>query len=376
MHKKLNLTIVLALLVSMLLAGTVSAQSPAAIQDAANTYFSGGAKNITADALYENLNDGDTSNDPFILSVRKAEHYAAGHIPGAVNISAGALFSEENLATLPTDKQIVVYCYTGQTASQVTSALNMLGYDAANLKFGFGSWTLNADAGSKWFNEATAGNDFAVETEANEATETYDFPTPLAAGVAEAANAYFSGGTKNISAADLFDNLMDGDDSNDPFVLSVRSADHYAIGHVPGAVNIGAGALFTEDNLAKLPTDKQIVVYCYTGQSASQVASVLNMLGYDAANMLYGMQAWTMDTDVRAKFFNADVHSFDYAFEGTAAPAAEEEAAAEEEEAAPEALPETGADPVSLAPVGLVIFGVLSMGVGVVGYAVNRRKSA
>ncbi|OQY26045.1 MAG: hypothetical protein B6I34_00775 [Anaerolineaceae bacterium 4572_32.1] len=260
MHKKLNLTIILALLVSMLLAGTVSAQSPAAIQDAANTYFSGGAKNITADALYENLNDGDTSNDPFILSVRKAEHYAAGHIPGAVNISAGALFSEENLATLPTDKQIVVYCYTGQTASQVTSALNMLGYDAANLKFGFG--------------------------------------------------------------------------------------------------------------------DKQIVVYCYTGHTASQVASVLNMLGYDAANMLYGMQAWTMDTDVRAKFFNADVHSFDYAFEGTAAPAAEEEAAAEEEEAAPEALPETGADPVSLAPVGLVIFGVLSMGVGVVGYAVNRRKSA
>jgi len=51
--------------------------------------------------------------------------------------------SEENLAKLPKDRQIVVYCYTGHTASQITALLNILGYDAVNLKFGMTSWTLN-----------------------------------------------------------------------------------------------------------------------------------------------------------------------------------------------------------------------------------------
>ena len=41
---------------------------------------------IAAAALFENLSDGDTSNDPFIVSVRAPEHYALGHIEGAINI--------------------------------------------------------------------------------------------------------------------------------------------------------------------------------------------------------------------------------------------------------------------------------------------------
>ena len=59
---------------------------------------------ISADALYENLNDGDTSNDPFIVSVRSAEHYALGHIPGAINIPWKQIAEPENLAKLPTDQ--------------------------------------------------------------------------------------------------------------------------------------------------------------------------------------------------------------------------------------------------------------------------------
>ena len=48
--------------------------------DAAVAYFSAGQKTIAADALYENLNDGDASNDPYVISVRQPEDYAAGHI--------------------------------------------------------------------------------------------------------------------------------------------------------------------------------------------------------------------------------------------------------------------------------------------------------
>jgi rhodanese-related sulfurtransferase len=355
----------LVLVLSLVLGTSALAQDD--IQGAAYDYFSGGTKNMTANVLFDNLNDGDTSNDPYIVDVRSAEDYAKGHVPGAVSMDAKALFTADNLATLPTDQEILVYCYTGHTASQVTAALRILGYDAYNMTFGFGAWTMNADAGSKWFDETKAGFDFATETTTNEATETFDLPTPLADTFQGAADAYFSGGTKNITADAVFDNLNDGDTSNDPFILSQRSADDYAIGHLPGAVHIPTSELFIAANLAKLPADQQIVVYCYTGQTASQVTAALRMLGYDAHNLLFGMQAWTMDRDVRVKYFNPETHSFDYAFEGTAAGEAEAPAEAE-----PETLPTTGGVPFPVEGV-LIGFGTLTAAAGVY---LRRRKAA
>lgn len=96
---------------------------------------------ITADALFTLLNDGDASNDPFILSVRKPEDYALGHIPGAVNIFYKDIAKPENLAKLPKDKQIVVYCYTGHTGQLAATILGLLGYDAGNIKYGMMGWT-------------------------------------------------------------------------------------------------------------------------------------------------------------------------------------------------------------------------------------------
>ena len=355
----LNLVLVLSVLLSLV------AWAADDIQGAAYDYFDGGTKNIAADALYDDLNDGDASNDPYIVSVRSKEDYDKGHIPGAVWVSAKEFFKQDNLDRLPTDKQIVVYCYTGQTASQVTSMLRMMSYDAYNLLFGFGAWAMNAEAGSKWFAETQAGFDYIVETEANEATESYDLSVPLADTIQAAADAYFGGGTKNIKADALFDNLNDGDTSNDPFVISVRSFDDYTKGHIPGTVHFPASELFIAANLAKLPTDKQIVVYCYTGQTASQVASALNILGYDAYNMLFGMQAWTMDQDVRVKSFNAEVHSFNYTFDGTAAVAAEA--------ATPEIMPYAGGYAYPVVSVLLMGLGALT---ATTGLYLRRRKEA
>jgi rhodanese-related sulfurtransferase len=367
----LNLVLVLSLVLG------VVAWAADDIQGAAYDYFSGGTKNISADALYENLNDGDTSNDPYIISVRSQEDHDKGHIPGDVWMDSKTFFTEENLAKLPTDQQIVVYCYTGQTASQIVSVLRMMGYDAYNLLYGFGSWTMDADAGSRWFDDTKAGFDYAVETTANEATETSDLPTPLADTIQAAADAYFGGGTKNISADALYDNLNDGDTSNDPFILSQRSAEDYAKGHIPGAVNIPTNELFIAANLAMLPPDQQIVVYCYTGQTASQVTSALRLLGYDAYNLLYGMQAWTMDNDVRVRYFNPETASFNYPFEGTAAAAATttETTTTETtttESTAPETTPQTGGVPFPVEGV-LVGFGALTAAGGLY---LRRRKAA
>ena len=285
------------------------------IQISLDTYVdSDRAPTILAQALFENLNDGDSSNDPVILSVRSADHYAAGHIPGAVNIPWRGIGDAAKLATLPQDRQIVVYCYTGHTGGVATTALNAMGYDAVNLKFGMMSWTKDAEVRvSAPFSEDMA-NDFSIETIQN-SPGTYSLADPDYTDsdaeeeiVRAAVNGYVVEKGPVILAQALFDNLSDGDDSNDPVVMSVRSAAHYAIGHVPGAINIPWREITEIENLEKLPTDRQIVVYCYTGHTGAVVTTALNMLGYDAFNMKFGMGSWTRDAEVRvAATFSEDM---------------------------------------------------------------------
>ncbi len=64
-----------------------------------------------------------------------------GHIPGAINYDpAGKPFRlAEDLKTLPKDKTIVLYCYTGQTSSYFGAYLRMLGYDVKSLLYGANS---------------------------------------------------------------------------------------------------------------------------------------------------------------------------------------------------------------------------------------------
>ncbi len=275
----------------------------------AEAYFGEGFQLITAEALYENLNDGDDANDPFVIDIRKAEDYAVGHIPGAVNIGGKVLFGEETLATLPTGGQIVVTCYTGQTAGQVVGTLNTLGYDAYSLKFGMISWAI-AEGAPRWNDGMSMA--YPADTEAVEMAGSNDLPTPL-----ESAHAYFAEGFQLITAEALYENLNDGDDSNDPYILDIRSGDDYAVGHVPSAVNVGGGALFNADTLAALPTDGQVVVACYSGQTAGQVVGVLNMLGYDAYSLKFGYPSWT--TENVAKGLWRDDMSMDYPVESGAA---------------------------------------------------------
>jgi len=268
-----------------------AAASGNAVLDAAAAYFPEGVKLITAEAVYENLNDGDESNDPFIIDIRAPEDYEIGHLPGAVNVGGGALFTPDVLSALPTDGQIVVYCYSGQTAGQATAALNMLGYDAYSLKFGMPAWAITT--GPRWSDDMSMG--YPLDTAmVYDITESYSTPEPLAATVADAAAAYFGEGTKLITADAVYENLNDGDDSNDPFILSICKPEDYEVGHLPGAVNISAGALFEPDTIAYLPTDRQIVVYCYTGQTAGQVTAALNMLGYDAYSLKFGVASWAI----------------------------------------------------------------------------------
>ncbi|NOQ17751.1 MAG: hypothetical protein GQ507_00725 [Dehalococcoidales bacterium] len=288
---------------------------------------------VIATAADEYLNDPDTlfnisskdllaemlSDKPYTISCQTAEDYATGHVPGAINVSAGSLFKPENLAKLPEDEQIVACCYTGHTGSQVTALLNLCGYDATNLTWGIMGRTKDTNVANKQFSNPTT--DLPTETTANEATVTYDLPavdntssTDVLEIIRAACDNYASDGFKNIKAGDLYELITDGDPANDPVILSVRKAEDYAKGHIPGAINIGFANIAKGENLPKLNPDKQIVVYCYTGRSGSQATAILNALGYDATNLLWGISGWTTDPDIAPKRFDPDT-SVDYPFE-------------------------------------------------------------
>ena len=185
MSKRLAfIALALVLIVGLFPAGQPG-QAQSSLQGAAGAYFSEGPRTLTAADLFENLNDGDAENDPYIISLRSAEDYAKGHVPGAVNMSVKTLFSAENLASIPPDKDVVVVCYTGQTACQAVSALNMLGYEAYGLLFGMSSWTTDPNVFVKRFDPEKHANDYIVDTEPHQAGGSYELPTPLGGAVGQ-----------------------------------------------------------------------------------------------------------------------------------------------------------------------------------------------
>lgn len=91
--------------------------------------------------------------------------------------------------------------------------------------------------------------------------------------------------TRNqVSASAFLTAVADGEDA---VILDVRSAEDYAAGHVQGAINVPYG-VDVAAALDKIPTDKTVYVYCYSGQTASQTVLLLNLAGKQAVNVSGG----------------------------------------------------------------------------------------
>jgi rhodanese-related sulfurtransferase len=271
---------------------------------ALDDYLSAGdAPTIAAVDVFDAINGG---TDPFIISVRSAEHYAIGHVPGAINVPWRAIADPANLTGIPDDEDLYVYCYTGHTGGVATTVLNALGYRAMNMKFGIMSWTQDETIRASTPFDETQCVDAAVEVDVHDPAETYALPTfdntssnVTRSVILAAAEAYIATEAPVVTAQDVFDIINEAGWEDDYIILSVRSATHYAIGHVPGAVNIPWREIAKVENLRKLDPEKRIIVYCYTGHTGGVATTALQMLGYDAVNMKHGIMAWTTDEDVR-----------------------------------------------------------------------------
>jgi rhodanese-related sulfurtransferase len=85
-------------------------------------------------------------SDYFIFDTRQnktigtAKGYCDGHLPTAHNIPFQFVAKPESLVQLPTDNaKILVICYSGVSAAEVSTMLNLLGYNSFALNGGFPS---------------------------------------------------------------------------------------------------------------------------------------------------------------------------------------------------------------------------------------------
>jgi hydroxyacylglutathione hydrolase len=81
---------------------------------------------LTVDQLAGALG-GDPDEAPFVLDVRQASEYEAGHVQGARHLTAGTLPDE--LDSLPRDKPIAVMCASGYRSSVAASLLDQAGFE-------------------------------------------------------------------------------------------------------------------------------------------------------------------------------------------------------------------------------------------------------
>ena len=262
------------------------------------------ASSISGKKLAAKLADPVEGQKLYLMDIRKKADYDAGHIDGAKNVEFAAWAAPENLdalSKLPSDTKIIVICYTGNTAAQTTAGLRMLGYEAYALQAGMNGWAQSATTAATVADlQNTSYPDFTTPaapaapaapgtTLDKPSADDYKVIADKASAVMTAMPTSGDFALNTVTAPKLSE-LIGG--SNKPYVLDIRKTNTYNAGHIQDAVSVEFMAIAVPDNLKLLPKDKKVVVPCYTGNTAGQAVMILEMLGYDAATLKYGMMSW------------------------------------------------------------------------------------
>lgn len=221
-----------------------------------------------------------------IIDIRSAAEFATGHIENANRVDMANILTE---AANANDKPILVVCKSGQTATYAVALLRLSGYaDAKALKWGmsrwnadFDVWTPNsasiADGNSNWENTPSPTNlTYAAPVFSSTHTDPASILQERVAKVLQEGYKSVQPSTVLASPASYFINNF------------FPEADFTAFGHIKGAYRIQP-LLIGEGQVLFLDPSKEIVTYCYTGQTSGAITAYLRVIGYNATSMMWGM---------------------------------------------------------------------------------------
>lgn len=271
---------------------------------------------IKASIVHESL-----ENNLLVVDLRSAAQYKAGHIKGAVNKKFEDLpvWFEAGIKPFEYDK-IILVCDDGQLSSYTTCLLRLMGYgNVFAMRWGMSSWN-NKFAQDGWFKGISGKYVAQLETKVNERPVSSSMPllgTGFTSG-AEIGTSRFKklfeeGSSKiQITADEVFANPQSY------FIINLERKDKYEDGHIPGAIRYKPDATlgFTEE-MASVPSDKTVVIYCGTGHNSAFATAYFRLFGYDARTLRNGNNSFMYDKMVAQKtalswlpFSAADVNDF------------------------------------------------------------------
>jgi rhodanese-related sulfurtransferase len=190
----------------------------------------------------------------YLVDVRTAEEYAAGHAAGAVWAAGGQAVQATDDYFAVRAASFVFICDGGARSVMTAAWFQKMGFpDVAVLAGGLPSWR-------------QAGG--AIET-------GHPTPTPFGWDAARAA-------VPRVSP----------DGIGDALVLDVGPSDAYARGHVPGAAWICRSRLEARIGAVTADRARPIVVTCADGVASTLAAATLRRLGYAAGVLDGGTRAW------------------------------------------------------------------------------------
>jgi rhodanese-related sulfurtransferase len=272
---------------------------------------------IKASIVRENLD-----KNILVIDLRTSKLYSEGHIKGAVNKKFEELpgYFETGIKPFSYDK-IIIVCEDGQVSSYTTSLLRLMGYgNVYSMRWGMSAWN-NKYAAEGWFRGTSGKFEERLEKTVNE--------TPLAKGMPELKTGMVSGeeigkvrfgklfseGTAGIliTADEVFGN------PGKYFIINLDRKDKYEDGHIPGAIRYKPEAtLGYVEEMASIPSDRVVVVYCGTGHNSGFATAYLRLFGYDARTLKYGNNSFMYDKMVGQRtalswlpFTKEDVNNFE-----------------------------------------------------------------
>lgn len=257
---------------------------------------------------------GVVADNVYVIDIRAAADYTTGHIEGAVNLAAADVRAHIDATDLSAFNEIHIVCYTGQSASWLTSLLQLAGYkNVYSMKWGMSGWHSDFD---KW--TANTNSDKAtlfVEASTDKAAEG-DLPV-LTTGYEEGVDIFEARydavlaegfGPAAVSQGDVYASL-----DNYYIINYWPNAEYIDPGHIDGSMQYTPNEdLQLGTYLKTLPSDKTIAVYCYTGQNSARIAAYLRLMGYDAKSLKFGANSMIWSEMTKSKWTPEAPMQYDY----------------------------------------------------------------
>ncbi|MDF3052645.1 MAG: hydrolase-like protein, partial [Geminicoccaceae bacterium] len=179
-----------------------------------------------------------------VIDTRSADSFAAGHLPGTINIPLNRSFNTWAGSLAYYDRDLYLLVQDEVRLDEAVADLAMIGLDRVAGYFG-------PQALEQWSTER---------------------------GLAI---------TPQISVQQLVTELSSGAVN----AVDVRGASEWESGHLPGVPNIPLGSL--QERLAEVPTGLPLVVHCQSGARSAIASSLLQARGFrDVLNLAGGYEAW------------------------------------------------------------------------------------